>query len=52
MIQSRVKKDRRQGENCHSRTMMHSEADRTSKKMNVHHVSLRQSDAEVRLEKE
>ena len=42
---------REPGGKCHSRTMIHNEACETYR-MNVHHVSLRQSDAEVRLEKE
>ena len=40
-----------QGKKCHTRAIMHSEADKVFK-MNTHHVPLRQIVVEIRLEKE
>ncbi len=50
ILKQQKKKRREQGEKCHARTMMHSEADKAFK-MKGHYVLLRQI-AEIRLEKE
>ena len=42
----RIKKGESQVENCHTRNVMHSEADKAFKNV-AHHEPLRQSDAEV-----